>query len=75
MSTKGRLERLEREARGRAPEPSGHSEEAMERLREHLDRLAAARRGTLTEEEEAEVRAVDAAIWRRMAELRGEGLT
>ena len=72
MSTKGRLERLEREARGRAQEYSGRSE-ARERMREHLGRLVAARRGTLTEEEEAEVRAVDAAIWRRIAELRGEG--
>ena len=69
---KGRLERLERETQERAPEPSGRSE-ARERMREHLDRLAAYRWGELSEEEEAEVRAVDVAVRRRMAELWGEG--
>jgi hypothetical protein len=72
MSTNRRLERLEREAQERAPEPSGRSE-ARERMREHLDRLVALRRGELSEEEGAEVRAANAAIRRRMAELRGEG--
>ena len=67
-----RIEALERRARERAPETSGRGE-ARERMREHLDRLVALRRGELSEEEEAEVRAVDAAIRRRMAEMRGEG--
>lgn len=39
---------------------------------EHLSRLAAARRGELTEEEEAEVWATNAALKRRMAGSRGE---
>ena len=67
-----RIEALERRARERTPEPSGRSE-ARERMREHLGRLVALRRGGLSAEEEAEVRAVDAAIRRRMAEIRGEG--
>ena len=67
-----RIRDLERRAQERVPGASGRSE-AMKRLVEHLGRLAASRRGELSEEEEAEVRATDAAIRRRMAEIRGEG--
>ena len=68
-----RIRDLERRALGLAAGPSSGRSEAMERLVEHLGLLAALRRGELSEEEEAEVRAVDAAIRRRMAEMRGEG--
>jgi hypothetical protein len=44
-------------------------------MREHLARLAAARQGILTQEEEAEVWAVQDALNRRRTETRGEGLT
>ena len=70
MSMERRVGQLER--RVRSPGYSGRSE-AMKRLLEHLSRLAALRRGELSEEEGAEVRAANAAIRRRMAELRGEG--
>ena len=56
-----RIEALERRrARERLPRSSGRS-------------AAMSRRGELPEEEEAEVRALDAAIRRRMAQIRGEG--
>ncbi len=42
-------------------------------MSEQLSRLAAARRGELSEGEEAEVRAFWAAFERRLAETRGEG--
>jgi hypothetical protein len=71
VSMERRLGELERRLRERAAGSSGRSE-AMERLVEHLGRLAACRRGVLSEEEEAETRAADA-IRRRMFEIRGEG--
>lgn len=67
-----RLEDLERRIRQHAG-ASGRASEARSRVREHLDRLAAARRGELAEEEETEVWAVQAALRRRTAEVRGEG--
>jgi hypothetical protein len=67
-----RIRDLERRALGLAAGPSGRSE-AMERLVEHLGRLAALRRGELSEEEEAEVTTADAGVRRRMAEIRGGG--
>lgn len=69
----GRLEVLEARARGRLPEAPERGE-AGERMREHLDRLAAVRRGNLPDEEEAEVWATHAIIERRMAGIRGEGV-
>lgn len=65
-----RLEALEQRT-GRRPPAS--SSWAREHMKEHLDRIAASRRGELTQEEEAEVEAASAAIQRRMAEIGGEG--
>ncbi len=65
-----RLEALEEMARAHRP---GTSTEARARMSEQLSRLAAARRGELDAEEEAEVRYFWAAFERRAAEARGEG--
>lgn len=65
-----RLEALEEQSRRQAPRPSF---DARRRLGEHLDRIAALRRGELGSEEEAEVEATSAALQRRLAEIRGEG--
>ena len=46
---------------------------ARERMREHLSRVAALRRGELGPEEAAEVEAESAAVERRPAASRGEG--
>ncbi|MBA3426741.1 MAG: hypothetical protein H0U04_19875 [Rubrobacter sp.] len=67
-----RLERLEATAHAR----SSAASPARERMREHLGRVAALRRGELGPEEAAEVEATDDSIRRRMAEIRedrGEG--
>ena len=74
MSTNKRLGELERRIRERAPEPSERGE-VRARMSEQLSRLAAARRGELSDGEEADVRAFWAAFERRAAEARGEGLT
>jgi hypothetical protein len=42
-------------------------------MTEHLDRVAALRRGELDHEEAAEVAAVNAAFESRLARIRGEG--
>ena len=68
-----RIEALEWRALELAAGPSSGRSEAMKRLVAHLGRLAALRRGELSEEEEVEVRAADASIQWRMAEARGEG--
>jgi hypothetical protein len=65
-----RLEALEGRVRPRQPERSA---DARERMKAHLYRLASLRRGELSEEEAAKVEATNAAIKRRMKELRGEG--
>jgi len=46
---------------------------ARERMREHLGRVAAMRRGELGPEQAADVEAVSAALERRLAASRGEG--
>lgn len=70
MSISRRLEALEEKIR---PHPvHAGSSAARERMREHLDRIAALRRGESSEEEEAEVEAVSAAVERRLDEIRGE---
>ncbi len=66
-----RIEALERRARERRPASGGA--EIREYMSEQLSRLAAARRGELSDGEEAEVRAFWAAFERRVAETRGEG--
>lgn len=73
MSVRRRLKALEDRIPAKQPEPPGRSE-ARQWMKEHLDRIAKARRGNLSEEEVAEVEAVNAAIQRRMAEIRGEGV-
>jgi hypothetical protein len=65
-----RVEALEGRVRLRQPE---RSTDARERMKAHLGRLASLRRGELSEEEAAEVEATNAAIKRRMREIRGEG--
>ena len=64
-----RIQDLERRARELAP---GRGE-VRARMSEQLSRLAAARRGELDAQEEAEVHAFWAAFERRAAEVRGEG--
>ncbi|MDP9476683.1 MAG: hypothetical protein M3R38_13530 [Actinomycetota bacterium] len=51
--------------------PPPHSSDARRRMTEHLRRLAALRRGELSEEEAAEVRATNAALQDRLASRRG----
>ena len=65
-----RLEDLEGRQRQASPR---RSSDARRRMKEHLDRLAALRRGELGEEEAAEVEATNTAIERRIAQIRGEG--
>jgi hypothetical protein len=67
-----RIEALERRMRERSSGSPARGE-VREYLSEQLSRLAAARRGELSEGEEAEVRAFWAAFERRAAEARGEG--
>ena len=71
MSIRRRLEVLE----GRIPDsdPPDRSE-AREWMRESLGRIARARRGELDPEEAAKVEALTAAVERRRAEGRGEGV-
>lgn len=68
MSISTRLEALEEQARRHPPATSGRS---RERMTAHLGRVARLRRGELSEEEAAEVRAANAAVERRIAEHRG----
>jgi len=68
------LEALEGRVRQRQP---GRSTDARQRMKAHLDQMAALRRGELSEEEVAEVEAMNVAFElereRRMRESRGEG--
>ena len=68
-----RIGALERRARQRRPASGGAQIRGY--TSDQLSRLAAARRGELSDGEEAEVRAFWAAFERRAAEARGEGLT
>jgi hypothetical protein len=66
-----RVEALEGRVRQRQPE---RSTDARERMKAHLNLLARLRRGeSLSEEEEAELEAANAAVRRRLATIRGEG--
>jgi hypothetical protein len=65
-----RIGALEGRRRQRQPE---RSTDARERMKAHLDRLASLRRGKLGPEEAADVEATNAAVERRMREIRGEG--
>jgi hypothetical protein len=69
----GRLKRLEGQAQHR-PHVSVGSARARERMRKHLDDLARLKRGELGPEEAAEVEAYTAAVRRRFASRRGEGI-
>jgi hypothetical protein len=70
-----RLEALEKRAipRQHVPEAKQHQADARRHMSEHLDRVAALRRGELDDEEAAEVEAVNAAFEARLVEMRGRG--
>ena len=72
-----RLKALEEQAmpRQHVTEAKLHQSDARQRMRDHLGRVAALRRGELGPEEAAEVEAVSAAIEGRLAQIRGEGRT
>ena len=72
MSVRRRLEALEGRAQIRRGVPEG-SAQARARMIEHLDGVAALRRGELGPEEAAEVEAMNAAAESRFASRRGEG--
>jgi hypothetical protein len=75
VNARRRLDDLERRARlhkhGHRPGPAGSGSRA--RMVEHLDRVAALRRGELGPKEAAEVEAMSAAAESRFASRRGEG--
>lgn len=73
MSARRRLEALEARAMPSRDAPEAKPSDARRRMVEHLDRLAALRRGELGPEEAAEVEAANHAIESRLAQLRGEG--
>ena len=72
MSTKRRLEALEARTFSSQEAPEAKPSDARRRMVEHLDKLAALRRGELGPEEAAEVEAANHAIESRMAQIRGE---
>ena len=65
-----RLEALEEQVLRRAPEGSPN---VRRRIKEHLVRIAELRRGDATVENNAELKAVNEALDRRAAVVRGEG--
>ena len=69
-NVRGRLEILEARARRHQP---GRSPDGRRRMKAHLDQAARLRRGELSEEEAAEVRATNAALEDRARAIRGEG--
>jgi len=73
VSARRRLEALEARAMPSRDAPEAKPSDARRRMVEHLDRLAALRRGELGPEEAAEVEAANHAIESRLAQLRGEG--
>lgn len=73
MSTRRRLEALEARALPSRDAPEAKPSDARRRMVEHLDRLAALRRGELGTEEAAELATANAAIEERLAQIRGEG--
>ena len=70
MGLSRRLEALEGQVLRRAPEGSP---DTRRRMKEHLDRIAELRRGDATVENNAELKAMSAAIRGRLAAIRGEG--
>ena len=72
MSVRSRLQALEGRTQFRQHAPEG-SPQARARMVEHLNRVAALRRGELGPEEAAEVEALSAAVESRFASRRGEG--
>jgi cytochrome c556 len=73
VSTRRRLEALEARALPSRDAPDAKRSDARRRMVEHLDRIAALRRGELGPEEAAEVEAMSAAVESRFAARRGEG--
>jgi hypothetical protein len=73
VSVRRRLEALEERVRWHVPEAELRHSDARRRMTEHLERVAALRRGELGPEEAAEVEAVNAAFEDRLARIRGEG--
>ncbi len=67
MNLQRRLQSLEERV---SPPQSSVASPARERMREHLDKVAALRRGELDPLEAAEVEAENDAIERRMTEIR-----
>jgi hypothetical protein len=68
-----RLEALEARAMPSRDALESEPSDARRRMVEHLDRLAALKRGELGPEEAAEVEALNAAFEARLARIRGEG--
>jgi cytochrome c556 len=73
VSARRRLEALEARAMPSRDAPDAKRSDARRRMVEHLDRLAALRRGELGPEEAAEVEAANSAFEARLAQMRGEG--
>ena len=73
MSTRRRLEALEARTMPSRDVPEAKPSDARRRMVEHLDRVAALRRGELGPEEAAEVEAANDAFEGRLAQRRGEG--
>jgi hypothetical protein len=77
VSMRRRLAALEEHAmsRRRVPEPMPRQSDSRRYMMEHLRLLAAWRRGELGPEEAAQVEAMNAAVERQFAKMRGEGDT
>ena len=73
MSTRRRLEALEARAMPSRDAPEAKPPDARRSMAEHLNRLAALRRGELGPEEASEVEDLNAAFEARLAQIRGEG--
>jgi len=75
VSVRRCIEALEVHAmpRRRDPEPKVPRSNVRRRMREHLERVAALRRGELDPEEAAEVEALTTAVQARLASGWGEG--
>ena len=75
MSVRRRIEILEEQAKPRrhVPEAKLPQFDARRHMREHLNRVAALRRGDLGPEEATRVETMSAAVESRFASRRGEG--
>jgi hypothetical protein len=73
VSARRRLKVLEARTLPSPGAPEAEPSDARRRMVEHLDRLAALRRGELGPVEAAEVEARNAAIEARLGQVRGEG--